>query len=101
ARRCKTISLRRPLSIPMVGALAYQGASARRFGRQQRGQKGSDKGIDGAMVFTDIDERTGVSALRAKRVIVQVRSGHVKSGDIRDLVGAIDREQRSEEHTSE
>src|SRR5205823_14229925 len=45
------------------------------------------------MVFTDIDERTGVSALRSKRVIVQVKSGHVKSGDIRDLVGAIDREQ--------
>ena len=25
--------------------------------------------------------------------LVQVKSGHVKSGDIRDLVGAIDREQ--------
>ena len=34
-----------------------------------------------------------MSALQAKRVIVQVKSGHVKSGDIRDLVGAIDREQ--------
>src|SRR5437763_3105470 len=49
----------------------------------KEGKKGSDKGIDGTMVFTDIDERTGVSALRAKRVIVQVKSGHVKSGDIR------------------
>ena len=60
----------------------------------KEGKKGSDKGIDGTMVFTDIDERTGVSALRAKRVIVQVKSGHVKSGDIRDLVGAIDRTSR-------
>src|SRR5437763_3076225 len=59
---------------------------ARRLGGSagsKAGKKGSDKGIDGTMVFTDIDERTGVSALRAKRVIVQVKSGHVKSGDIR------------------
>ncbi|MDQ2806486.1 MAG: restriction endonuclease [Chloroflexota bacterium] len=27
------------------------------------------------------------------RVLVQVKSGHVKSGDIRDLVGTVDREK--------
>ena len=39
------------------------------------------------MVF--IDDASG----KAKRVIVQVKSGKVKSGDIRDLAGTIDREQ--------
>ncbi len=29
---------------------------------------------------------------KPKRVIVQVKSGHVKSGDIRDLVGTVKRE---------
>ncbi len=50
------------------------------------GKKGSDKGIDGIKVF--VDDNSG----KAKRVIVQVKSGHVKSGDIRDLVGTLDRE---------
>ncbi len=50
------------------------------------GKKGSDKGIDGIKVF--VDDNSG----KAKRVIVQVKSGHVKSGDIRDLVGTVDRE---------
>ena len=43
------------------------------------GTKGSDKGIDGIKVF--VDDNSG----KAKRVIVQVKSGHVRSGDIRDL----------------
>jgi DNA modification methylase len=51
------------------------------------GKKGSDKGIDGIMVFTD--DNSG----KAKRVIVQVKSGHVKSGDIRDLGHTVDREK--------
>jgi DNA modification methylase len=50
------------------------------------GKKGSDKGIDGVITF--IDDKTG----KPKRVLVQVKSGHVKSGDIRDLVGTIKRE---------
>ena len=40
----------------------------------------------GIKVF--VDDNSG----KAKRVIVQVKSGHVKSGDIRDLVGTLDRE---------
>jgi site-specific DNA-methyltransferase (adenine-specific) len=39
------------------------------------------------MVFTD--DNSG----KAKRVIVQVKSGHVKSGDIRDLGHTVDREK--------
>ena len=50
------------------------------------GKKGSDKGIDGVITF--IDDSTG----KPKRVLVQVKSGHVKSGDIRDLVGTVQRE---------
>jgi len=51
------------------------------------GKKGADKGIDGIINF--IDDDSG----KAKRVIVQVKSGKVKSGDIRDLIGTLDREK--------
>lgn len=51
------------------------------------GKKGSDKGIDGVITF--LDDNTG----KPKQVIVQVKSGHVKSGDIRDLIGVLDREK--------
>jgi DNA modification methylase len=50
-------------------------------------KKGADSGIDGYINF--IDDTSG----RAKRVIVQVKSGHVKAGDIRDLKGVLDREK--------
>lgn len=55
----------------------------------KEGKKGSDKGIDGVINF--IDDAKG----KPKRVIVQVKSGKVKSGDIRDLRGVIDREGAS------
>lgn len=50
------------------------------------GKKGSDRGIDGVIPF--VDEHSG----QPKRVLVQVKSGRVKSGDIRDLVGTMKRE---------
>jgi site-specific DNA-methyltransferase (adenine-specific) len=50
------------------------------------GKKGSDKGIDGVITF--IDDNSG----KAKRVLVQVKSGKIKSGDIRDLRGTLERE---------
>jgi site-specific DNA-methyltransferase (adenine-specific) len=62
---------------------------ARPLGGQEgskEGKKGSDKGIDGVIAF--IDDASG----KAKRVLVQVKSGHVKSGDIRDLKGTLQRE---------
>jgi site-specific DNA-methyltransferase (adenine-specific) len=52
----------------------------------RQGKKGSDRGIDGLITFID-----GRSAMQ--RVLVQVKSGKVKSGDVRDLVGTLDREQ--------
>jgi site-specific DNA-methyltransferase (adenine-specific) len=51
------------------------------------GKKGSDGGVDGVITF--IDDHTG----KPKRALVQVKSGHVKSGDVRDLKGALEREQ--------
>ncbi len=50
------------------------------------GKKGSDKGIDGMITF--IDDAYN----KPKRVLVQVKSGHVKAGDVRDLRGAVARE---------
>lgn len=51
------------------------------------GKKGSDKGIDGIINFADDSTR------KPKRVLVQVKSGKVKSGDIRDLRGTVEREE--------
>lgn len=47
------------------------------------GKKGSDRGVDGAITFIDDASHKG------KRIIVQVKSGHVNSGQIRDLVGTV------------
>lgn len=55
-------------------------------GSEKKGKKGADKGIDGTINF--IDDASG----KPKRTLVQVKSGHVKSGDIRDLHGTVDRE---------
>lgn len=54
---------------------------------EKKGKKGADRGIDGVINF--IDDQTG----KLRQVIVQVKSGHVKSGDVRDLKGVLDREQ--------
>ncbi len=53
----------------------------------KQGKKGSDKGIDGVINF--LDDNSG----KPKRVLVQVKSGKVNSGLIRDLRGTIEREQ--------
>jgi site-specific DNA-methyltransferase (adenine-specific) len=50
------------------------------------GKKGADSGIDGVIAF--IDDATG----KAKRVIVQVKSGHVNRGMVGELVGTVQRE---------
>ena len=51
-----------------------------------KGKKGRDRGVDGVINF--IDDARGSAA----SVLVQVKSGHVKSGDIRDLRGVLERE---------
>lgn len=54
---------------------------------EKTGKKGSDRGIDGVINFV------GDASKMPKRVLVQVKSGGVKSGDIRDLVGTLDSEK--------
>jgi site-specific DNA-methyltransferase (adenine-specific) len=49
------------------------------------GKKGSDRGIDGVINFVE-------SGNKVARALVQVKSGKVKSGDIRDLRGVVERE---------
>jgi hypothetical protein len=68
-------------ALSLIRARPYGGNSS-----SKQGKKGADKGIDGIITF--IDDHIG----KVKRVIIQVKSGKVKSGDIRDLVGTIDRE---------
>ena len=51
------------------------------------GKKGADKGIDGVITF--IDDATQ----KPKRLLVQVKGGHVQRGDIGQLRGVIEREQ--------
>lgn len=55
-------------------------------GEGREGKKGSDKGIDGVINFINEKNKT-------ERVLIQVKSGHVKSGDVRDLRGVLDREE--------
>ncbi len=65
---------------------------ARPYGGQagsKTGKKGADKGIDGVMTFSDSTTDGD------KRIIIQVKSGKVKSGDIRDLNGTVDREKNA------
>ena len=56
-------------------------------GESKQGKKGADRGIDGVITF--IDDATG----KPKRVIVQVKSGHVSSATVRDLRGVVEREK--------
>lgn len=53
----------------------------------RKGKKGSDKGVDGTINFYDGNKKNYA------KVIIQVKSGKVKSGDIRDLVGTVEREK--------
>ncbi len=50
-------------------------------------KKGKDTGIDGFAYF--FDDASNVP----KKIIIQVKSGNVKSGDIRDLKGVLEREK--------
>lgn len=53
----------------------------------KQGKKGADQGVDGMIAFIDD------ASSKPKRVIVQVKSGHITSQVIRDLRGTIEREQ--------
>ena len=49
-------------------------------------RKGTDPGIDGRITFTGQDKKL-------ESVLVSVKSGHVNSGQVRDLKGTLDREK--------
>jgi site-specific DNA-methyltransferase (adenine-specific) len=68
-------------ALSLVGAKPLGGEEG-----SKKGKKGSDQGVDGIINFMD-DAKGG-----SKSVLVQVKSGHIKSGDIRDLRGVIERE---------
>jgi site-specific DNA-methyltransferase (adenine-specific) len=68
-------------ALSLIKARPYGGDAG-----SKTGKKGADRGIDGVISF--IDDNTG----KAKRVLIQVKSGKVGSKDIRDLVGTLDRE---------
>ena len=53
----------------------------------KQGKKGKDRGIDGVIRF--IDDPKG----KPSSVVIQVKSEHVKSGDIRDLIGTVENEK--------
>lgn len=50
-------------------------------------KKGADRGIDGVIRFVDDQKGT------LKRCLVQVKSGHVTSATMRDLIGTLNREK--------
>jgi site-specific DNA-methyltransferase (adenine-specific) len=50
-------------------------------------KKGADRGVDGYIYF--FDDTSG----KARKIIVQVKSGHVTANQIRDLKGTFQREQ--------
>ena len=52
-----------------------------------QGKKGADQGIDGIINYIDSPKQD------LKRVLIQVKSGHVNAGTIRDLVGTLTNEQ--------
>ena len=50
-------------------------------------RKGADSGIDGDINF--FDDNSG----KAKKIVVQVKSGHVSTSQVRDLKGVLEREK--------
>ncbi|MCY4020386.1 MAG: DNA methyltransferase [Chloroflexi bacterium] len=55
----------------------------------RKGRKGADQGIDGMINFFDEDDK---GKKKPQKVVVQVKSGKVGAGQIRDLKGTIERE---------
>jgi site-specific DNA-methyltransferase (adenine-specific) len=49
-----------------------------------QGKKGADKGVDGWLTFKESDN------LNLKRIVVQVKGGHVGAQTVRDLLGTVE-----------
>ena len=50
-------------------------------------KKGADRGVDGYIYF--FDDESG----KAKKIVVQVKGGHVSAAQVRDLKGTLEREK--------
>ncbi|MCY3832484.1 MAG: DNA methyltransferase [Chloroflexi bacterium] len=72
-------------ALSLVGAKPVGGQAGSR-----RGKKGADKGIDGIINFFEQDDK---GKARARKVIVQVKSGKVSAKAIRDLNWTVEREK--------
>jgi site-specific DNA-methyltransferase (adenine-specific) len=94
---CKFIVVGEPEDIGSARQLAHDNryqfqwwalslVDAKPAGSGKEIKKGKDLGVDGIISF--IDDPKG----SPQRALVQVKSGHIKSGDIRDLHGTVDRE---------
>ena len=71
-------------ALSLVGAKPVGGQAGSR-----KGKKGADKGIDGVINFFEQDEK---GKPKARKVVVQVKSGKVGRKDIHELRGVIERE---------
>lgn len=61
-------------------------------GKTRQNNRGADRGIDGVIVFKDVEEKGSIKPIHRK-LLVQVKSGaNISSKDIRDLRGTIERE---------
>lgn len=66
--------------------------NARPAGDKKKGKmKGADKGIDGVITFPD--QKPGSSQIEYRKLLVQVKGGHVAANHIRDFWGTIEREK--------
>lgn len=84
-----------PVSFPDAQALAAEDRYQFQYwalglvgARPVEQKKGPDKGIDGRLFFHDETPRA-----KTKQIILQVKSGHVSVAALRDLRGALEREQ--------
>ena len=69
-------------ALSLFGAKPLGGDVSTGSAGRRQGKKGADQGIDGLLPFLDSKDST-------KLAIVQVKSGHVQDGHIRDLLGAM------------
>lgn len=49
-----------------------------------QGKRGADKGVDGWLTFKESEN------LNLKRIVVQVKGGHIGAQDVRDLIGTVE-----------
>ncbi len=71
-------------ALSLIGAIPTKGKPGSR-----RGRKGADQGVDGIINFFEENDK---GKPIAATVVVQVKSGKVTARDIRDLKGAVERE---------